>query len=171
MINYLPYIFGISTLLVGIYIFLISFGIYKSKKTESTENLIEKYGTLFKIISIIMILRGGYNLLNSDSDRYKTSQNDINNSVEWTSESRKILIEKCLKDSGQMAENYPSILKEYSECTTDKIMSQYNQKEYLEISNKSFEEQKNILFLLLKDCLSEMNRKVDSMNLKNKNDR
>jgi hypothetical protein len=171
MTNYLPYIFGISTLVAGIYIFLLSFGIYKPKSTENKESVIEKYGTLFKIISIIMILRGGYNLLNPDSDRYKISQNDTDNNVEWASESRNILIEKCLKDSGQMAENYPSIMKEYSECTTDKIMSEYNQKEYLEISNKSFEEQKNIIIPLLKDCLAEMNRKVDSVNLKNKNGR
>lgn len=169
MTNYLPYIFGISTLVAGIYIFLLSFGIYKPKNTENKESVIEKYGTIFKIISIIMILRGGYNLLNPDSDRYKISQNDIDNNVEWTSESRNILIEKCLKDSGEMAENYPSIMKEYAECTTDVLMSKYNQKEYLEISNKSFDEQKSILLPLVKDCLTEMNRKVDSVDLKNKN--
>jgi hypothetical protein len=169
MTNYLLYFFGISTLVAGIYIFLLSFGIYKPKKTENKESVIEKYGTLFKIISIIMILRGGYNLINPNPDRYKISQNKTENNTEWTSESREILIENCLRDSGEMAINYPSIMKEYAECTADKVMSEYNQKEYLEITNKSFEEQKPILMPLIKDCLAEMNRKVNSVDLENKN--
>ena len=74
MTNYLPYIFGTATLLAGIYLFLLSFGIYKPRNTENKESAIEKNKTLFKIISIIMILRGGYNLLNPSPDRYKIDQ-------------------------------------------------------------------------------------------------
>ena len=167
MANYLPYIFGISTLVIGIYIFLLTFGIYKPKNTENKVNIIGKYGTLFKIISIIMILRGSYNLITANPDRYKISQN--NYPVEWTSESKDILIKNCLRDSGPMAEKYPTIMTEYAECTTEKIMSKFNQKEYLEITDKPFDEQKTILIPLVKNCLTEMNRKVDSVKLKNKN--
>ena len=80
MSNYLPYIFGISTL---------SFGIYKPKNTVNKESVLEKYRTLFKIISIIMILRGSYNLLNPDSNRYKVSQDHSStNDIERQKESK-----------------------------------------------------------------------------------
>ena len=88
MTNYLPYIFGTATLLAGIYLFLLSFGIYKPKNTENKESAIEKNKTLFKIISIIMILRGGYNLLSPNPDRYKISENNVTHQVEWSAESR-----------------------------------------------------------------------------------
>ena len=94
MNNYLPYIFGTSTLLAGIYLFLVSFGIYKPKKLDNNESLIEKYGTFIKIISIIMILRGGYNLLNPDPNRYKIGENKVNDLKEKF-ELKDILVKKC----------------------------------------------------------------------------
>lgn len=96
MTNYLRYIFGIPTIVVGIYIFLLSFGIYKPKTAENKQSIIEKNAIVFKIISIVMILRGGYNLLNPDSNRYKINQNENVNSVDWTPKSRQILIDACL---------------------------------------------------------------------------
>jgi NADH:ubiquinone oxidoreductase subunit 5 (subunit L)/multisubunit Na+/H+ antiporter MnhA subunit len=73
MTNYLPLIFGISSLLLGIYLFLVFFGIYKPKTSDQTEEKSENMKIIMKVISIILILKGCYNLLNLDSHSYKTN--------------------------------------------------------------------------------------------------
>lgn len=65
-----------------------------------------------------------------------------------------------------MATNYPLIMQEYAECSAEQVMKKYSRKEYLEISKKPIEEQKIFILPLIKDCLSEMNRKVDSLDRK-----
>lgn len=66
--NNFDYLFGASNLFAGVYLFLIVFNIYKPKhKTEEqavkANIFFEKYSILFKIIAIVLILRGVYVLL------------------------------------------------------------------------------------------------------------
>lgn len=86
MNNYLPYVFGTVTLLSGSYLFLLSFDILKSKNTENEQSALSKYKTFFKVISILMILRGAYNLLNPDPNRYKIGQNTLSPTTELPAE-------------------------------------------------------------------------------------
>lgn len=68
MSNLLQYIFGVSLLLSGIYLFVTSFKIYTPKhkteeKAKSYENFYKKYLLLIKIASFFLILRGLYILI------------------------------------------------------------------------------------------------------------
>ena len=68
MTQYLPYIFGTISFFGGLYLFLLSFKIYKPKnKTEEQKERMEKwhqkFGTLMKVISILLILNGAYDFV------------------------------------------------------------------------------------------------------------
>ena len=87
MINYLPYIFGLTSFLGGLYLFLLSFRLYKPKhKTEEQKERysksLEKFGTIMKVCSVILILNGSYDLIKRDPDRYSVGNGNRNS--EWT---------------------------------------------------------------------------------------
>lgn len=89
MTTYLPYIFGLTSFLIGLYLFLLSFRLYKPKhKTEEQkdryEKTFKKFGGLWKVASIILILNGSYDLLTRDPNKYRFDNE--NNNYEWTSE-------------------------------------------------------------------------------------
>ncbi len=57
MTNYLPYIFGLTSLLGGLYLFLLSFRLYRPKhktneQIQRYDKWLKKFGTLTKICSI-----------------------------------------------------------------------------------------------------------------------
>jgi hypothetical protein len=167
MINYLPYIFGISSLLLGIYLFLVFFEIYKPKKlTEQTKEKSESFKSMMKIFSVILIFNGGYDLLNSNPERYKIeaseSKKEISDEI-WTDNDRQILVEKCIKESGQIAIDNPNIVKEYCECSIDNVMLAMTKKEYLINSQKTREEQMKVQMPLFQMCYDNMTKKLDSL--------
>jgi hypothetical protein len=69
--EYLPYISGVAFLLVGILFFLKSFKIYMPKnRTEEqiakSEEWHNKFGPAMKFISILVILKGVFDLISSN---------------------------------------------------------------------------------------------------------
>ena len=84
----------------------------------------------------------------------------------WTKESRAILIEKCMEDSKDMAVKYRELTFDYCVCSTEKIQEEFTQEQYIEISKKPFEVQKERLLPSFQTCLSEYQQKIkDSIKL------
>ena len=167
--NYLPYIFGLPIFLFGLYLFLISFKIYRPKhKTEKQKEKFDtwliKYGTLTKVASIIMILNGGYDLVINNPDKYKVTSNQTVR--QWETGDREILINNCIRDSKTTGENYPTITKEYCECSMDKIMKAMTFKEYESSLSKPIEQQKKEIIPLFTDCLTRLRQRIDSVDNK-----
>jgi hypothetical protein len=165
MTAYLPYIFNIPSLILGLYLFVTSFKIYRPKhKTEEQslkyDNWLEKFGTMMKIISVILTLKGAYGLIYANPDTYKLGSTKESNG--WEKNARAIMIEKCLKDSGPTAFKYPRVNKEYCECSVDKIMSIYSEEEYLKISKQPQEIQIKELMPKFQSCVDELKRRIDS---------
>tara|TARA_R110000823_G_C15884923_1_gene495438 strand:+ start:54 stop:452 length:399 start_codon:yes stop_codon:yes gene_type:complete len=78
----------------------------------------------------------------------------------WTDESKGILIEKCMEDSQDMAVKYRKLTFDYCVCFTEKIQSEFTQQEYIKISEKPIEIQKEKLLPSFKSCLTEYQQKI-----------
>jgi hypothetical protein len=170
MINYLPYIFGLTSLILGLYTFFLSFRIYNPRhKTEGQrerhEKLLEKYGTLMKACSIALILSGSYDLITRSPDRYSIG----NRNSEWTSEDRAILVKNCIRDSGPTAINYPQITNEYCECSMDKIINRMTKEQYERTLSKPQEEQIKEVLPIFQDCVDELKLRIDSTDRRQSN--
>ena len=166
MTNYLPYIFGLTSFLGGLYLFLFSFRLYKPKhkaeeQKERYENSLEKFGTLMKVCSVILIINGSYDLIKHDPDRYRVGNG--NKKTEWTSEDREILIKNCMRDAGPTATNYPQITKEYCDCSMDKIMKEMTKDQYIKILSKPQDEQIKEVLPIFQDCVTELKQRIDSV--------
>jgi hypothetical protein len=166
ILNYLPYIFGLTSLIGGIYTFLISFKIYRPKfKTEEKklkfEELIKKFGTLMKICSVILILNGSYDLIKHDPDRYRVTSKNINN--EWTKEDREQLLSYTLKATEKNLIIYPTLTRKYCECSVEKIISTMTKEQYLKLSKRPQNEQNNYMINLVKDCRNLFKNQIDSI--------
>ncbi len=169
MINYLPYIFGLTSFLLGLYLLLYSFRLYKHKhnteeQKERYEKSLEKFGTLMKVCSIILILKGSYDLINPDPNRYRVG----NRNSEWTSEDRIILIKNCMRDAGPTATNYPQITKDYCDCSMDKIMKAMIKDQYEKSLSKPQAEQIKEILPLFQNCVDELKQRIDSVDRKTK---
>ncbi|MCO6162836.1 hypothetical protein [Flavobacterium sp. NRK F7] len=107
------------------------------------------------IITLIIIF-SGYNVINYIINK-KQSKN-------WTANSEKILIEKCMIDSKNMAIEYPILTKEYCSCSMKKIRDSISLDEYLRISKMETEEQIKILIPIFKECLTEYQNRIKNLN-------
>ena len=182
MNNYLPFIFGFGSLFIGVTLLLISFGFYKRKykteeQIEKNNAFYSKYGLIIKIIGIILIFRGGYNVLNPNADRYSLESNSIisnknikdQNNKSWEIKDREILVKKCIEETGLNGKNHPAIIKEYCECSIDNIMIAMTKEEYLENLKKPIEEQTKMQLPLFKSCYDVMSKKIDSLDYNSSN--
>jgi hypothetical protein len=163
MTQYIPYVFGAISFFVGLYLFLLSFKIYQPKnktddQKERMEKWYQKFGTLMKVVSIILIINGLYDLIARNPDRYKISEKE---KTEWTESDRQSLIKGCLKDAQESATLYPEFTKEFCECTIDKIMTNMTYEEYIESHKLPKEEQVANTKSLIQDCLDELQRKIE----------
>lgn len=107
-------------------------------------------------IIVLIILLSGYGIYNGLFD-LKESQN-------WKSESKQILIAKCISDSKDMAKKYPELTKEYCECSTNLIQAKFTQSKYIEITRKTIDEQMKILMPVFENCLTEYQSKIKKLN-------
>ncbi|MEL7123370.1 MAG: hypothetical protein AAFO07_28240 [Bacteroidota bacterium] len=96
-----------------------------------------------------------------------TGIQDLNYGKEiWTDESRGILIEKCMEDSKDMAVKYRKLTFDYCVCSTEKIQAEFTQEQYIRISEKSIETQKEKLLPSFQTCLTEYREKIKKEKLK-----
>lgn len=163
--EYLPIIFGSTSLLLGVWLLSYSFKLYKPKhktneENEKYNNWHKKFGTFSKIASIILILNGGYDLLNHNSDRYKINSSKKS---EWTEEDRQVMIENCLRDAKTNTTKYPQIMKDYCECSVDKIIAAFTKEKYLESLKKTQEEQITEQLPIFQSCLDDLKIRIDSV--------
>ena len=107
---------------------------------------------LIILISSISIFEG----LNS----YKKSRNKAE---QWTVDDRKLLIEKCIKESGENGLLFPDLTRRYCECSNDKIMLKFTKSEYLEIIQKPIAEQIKIILPVFQDCFSSYNDSIKQL--------
>jgi len=103
-------------------------------------------------IIILIILISGYGIYSGIKNK------------RWTAESEKILIDKCISDSKQMAKNYPELTNEYCKCSTEKIQAEFTQSEYVEITKMSIEKQTKKLLPVFQSCLTEYQTKIKNRN-------
>lgn len=157
MIDYLPYIFGLTSFLGGLYLFLFSFRLYKPKhktevQKESYEKSLEKFGTLMRICSIILILNGSYDLIKHDTDRYKIG------SRQWTDTDKRFLIND-LKKSKYIA-HYPQFADKACECMADNIIKNLSLADYSKMMNVEPNERFIQLRPFIKNCLDEFRKQT-----------
>ncbi len=107
-------------------------------------------------IIVLVILGSSYGIY-TGVNNLKQSQKA---KEEWTDADRKVLVENCIRDSKDMGIRYPDLTREYCNCSNDKIMSRFTKTEYLEIIDKSIEEQQPILMPVFQDCLSQYQIKI-----------
>jgi len=121
------------------------------KKTDNKNFMTNKHWLI-----VLIILISGYGIYSGINDLKKNDAETEN----WTKESKQILIDKCIKDSKEMAEKYPELTKEYCECSTEKIQAKFTQKEYITISEKTLDRQMELLLPEFKNCLADYQNKI-----------
>lgn len=171
MITFLPYIFGLTSLLIGLYLFLRSFRIWKPRprnkeQEERSEKMLKKYGTFMKVASIILILKGAYDLILPNPDRYGVGSHEKN--TEWTSDDKALLVKNCIRDSGPNATTYPQLTKEYCDCSADRIMTAMTKEQYMKTLSKPFEEQVKEVVPVFQGCLTTFRQRIDSVEKRGK---
>ncbi len=105
-------------------------------------------------IIVLIILISGYGIYSGIKDKNQR----------WTAESSKILTDKCVSDSKEMAENYPELTHEYCKCSTEKIQAEFTQSKYIEITKMSIENQRKKLWPVFQNCLTEYQVKIKAKN-------
>ena len=105
-------------------------------------------------IIVLIILISGYGIYSGIKDKNQR----------WTAESAKILTDKCVSESKEMAENYPELTHEYCKCSTEKIQAEFTQSEYIEITKMSIENQTKKLLPVFQSCLTEYQAKMKAKN-------
>jgi hypothetical protein len=165
MIQYLPYIFGTVSFVGGVWLFLFSFKIYEPKaKTEEQKERItklhSKFGTFIKVISVVLIINGAYDLIARNPERYRIGSKG---KTEWQNSHRKELIKKCM-NRAPTSVKFPKITKEYCECSSDKIINNLTYQEYVEIMERRKEKRMKALKEVVGGCLSQMRNKIRKKN-------
>jgi len=162
----LPYIFGTVSLVGGIYGGLLSFGIYRPKhKSEEQkakfDDWLKKFGTIMKICSVIMIINGGYDLIERDVSRYQIGS--VKTERGWSAEDRNVLINNWMKEVQTLADKYPDLAIEYCECSVDKIMDTISYQEYVKIANMPKEKRLEEIMSIIHLCVEEFRLDIDKV--------
>jgi len=164
--NYFPYINGSVFFISGVYLFLLSFRIYRPKhktveQALKVDNMLKSLGNRGKFGSVFMILFGAYNLIWHDPDFYRLHSTIENN--KWTANDKAVMIKNCMKGAVNATKKYPQITLDYCTCSIDKIMKSVNRKEYIDKISKSPEQEYKIDSPLIQGCLVVYIRAVDSV--------
>jgi len=165
MTNYLPYIFGLTSLFGGVYMFLLSFRFYKPKhknqeEKKRYEDWLKKFGKFMKICSVVLILNGSYILIKGNSNMFRI----VNENSDWTLEERTYFIQECMREMNA-TKDYPQITEDYCTCSADQIIKTMTRSQYFELNNtKTQEEQINVLTPILQECANEYKQRIDSVN-------
>ncbi len=107
------------------------------------------------IIAIIIVI-AGYQVF--------TGLRDLTNkeSKDWTEEDRTMLIEKCIKETGNNGILYPEIAREYCECSHQLLLTKFTKPEYVELIKKPIDEQVEISKPIVQNCLTTYENKLKS---------
>lgn len=161
MITSLPLIFGIASFLLGCSLLFVSSGIFNHKESQKNQKKSNKKILFVRVISIVLITKGGYDLFSLNSDIYKKKSAKLKK--EWSETAKDSLKKYCIYELGKMSEEYVKINQDYCDCKSKKIMETYTQAEYEEIIKKHFYENLEIPSDFTEDCLPELQRRYDSI--------
>ncbi len=154
----------VGTTIIAIIITIISYNHkLKTQKNIVSDNQYEKFSVISKVVLIILIINGCYELstINYNNDYENKRQIDSKN---WTNKDKRTLIETCLRDSkAKESENY-NIVLDYCICSTQSVTSAISYESYMNNLEKSQEDQLKIIMPLIQNCRDEMNRRLDSAN-------
>jgi len=114
---------------------------------------------LFIIIIILISLFGVYSGL-------KSFIKNKDNKSEWTQTDRDNQIKDCIKTTKEMGEKYPYIIKDYCECSTDKVINSITKDEYNKITSLPINEQKTKITPIIKDCIETLKNRILKADLK-----
>ncbi len=81
-------------------------------------------------------------------------------SENWQTKDRTLLIDKCLKDAGEISTKYPGLLSEYCSCSILKIQDQFTKREYFEISSEPVNSQLDKLYPVIESCQAELQTRI-----------
>lgn len=96
---------------------------------------------LITIIALIILLIVARLFYNWNVNRYQ-----------WEEEDRIVLTNNCIDGTAHYGVRFPSLTKEYCECSTDSIIANMKKGEYLRISTKSMLEQQKVLLPYIQGC-------------------
>ncbi len=150
-------IFGLNRLIIGLVVFLMSYQVIKT----SPNGWIAKNPVLFKWLSGFLVVSGSYSIFAAILIPEKPKQEM------WTENDKKILIQNCIKDSGENAKKYPDHIKAYCICSMSNITDSIQKDVYLALLKKPIKEQLEAQFKYFEDCLDELNRKIKEEKEKN----
>ncbi|MEI6124182.1 MAG: hypothetical protein WCQ95_11215 [Bacteroidota bacterium] len=85
----------------------------------------------------------------------------------WTQTDRDNQIKECILTTKEMGEKYPEIVKDYCECSTDKVISSMTKEEYNKITSLPVDEQKRKITPIIKDCIDTLTKRIQKAELKN----
>lgn len=103
-------------------------------------------------VIVIIIIITGYYVLSFIFDDYSER--------EWKPNDSKLIIKRCMEESGEMATKYPELNYEYCECSIEAIQKRLDRKQYLEVLEKNIQEQQRTLGPIFKKCLEDYRRKI-----------
>ena len=124
--------------------------------TEQQDNAQKSFMKRNPWIIIPAILIMGYVLFTQLSDTMDQKEEKES----WNNEDTKVMVDQCLRDSKDMAVKYPELTKEYCDCSTKQIQDAMTKAKYIETTNKSIDEQKDILVPVFQNCLTEYQNKI-----------
>ena len=143
-------IFGLNRLIIGLVVFLMSYQVIKT----SPNGWIAKNPVLFKWLSGFLVVSGSYSIVAAILMPEKPKQEM------WTENDKKILIQNCIKATGENGKKYPEQTKVYCICSVNNITDSIQKDIYLALSKKPLKEQMEVQYKYVEDCLDELNRKI-----------
>jgi len=149
MEDLLPYLFGLTRFILGVFL------LFKVVKWNSKEGQ-QASSIWLKIIAVACFASGLYTLIFSKPNDYRLLKD------RWEDDDRAIMIEKCLQETHEMAQQHPEIMRAYCECSVDAEVDHFSKSEYLELIKKPNEERVKIELPVFKHCLDEMQGKLQT---------
>ena len=114
---------------------------------------------LFIIIIILISSFGIYSGL-------KSLIKSKNNKTDWSQTDRDNQIKECIKTTKEMGAKYPDIIKDYCECSTDKVINNMTKAKYDSIVALSIEAQKSLITPIIQDCIDTLQNRLLKADLK-----
>ncbi len=87
--------------------------------------------------------------------------------TKWTQTDRDNQVKECIRLTKELGEKYPEIVKDYCECSTDKVISSMTKQEYNKITSLPVDEQKRKITPIIKDCIDTLEKRIQKAELKN----
>ena len=157
MTPFLPYIFGVTYVLLGGYLFLTSFNLWRPKSYKEKKSKIPQ--DLIKVLSLIILASGFYDLFSGENN-YVIEEPQIQQSEiieakpepkKWSISQRNDMVEKCISSSLESQDDSLQIRK-FCECSIDGLIANYSVEEFEIMQKFSQKEFEKVLKPIAENC-------------------